>query len=82
MDLEFTTPRKDAHLYGARPQHQTFGVTDPLLIAPGDPDRSVLLQRIGRRGQNQMPPLATSVVDEEAVRMLREWITGMKKEGK
>ena len=35
MDLEFTTPRKDAHLYGAIPQHQTFGAPDPRLIAPG-----------------------------------------------
>jgi uncharacterized repeat protein (TIGR03806 family) len=78
MDLEFTAPKKDSHLYGAHPQHQTFGIADPLLIAPGEPDRSVLLQRLSRRGPNQMPPLATSVVDEEAVRMLREWITGMK----
>ncbi len=78
MDLEFTTPKKEAHLYGAHPQHQTFGIADPLLIAPGEPDRSVLLQRVSRRGPNQMPPMASSVVDEEAVRMLREWIAGMK----
>jgi mono/diheme cytochrome c family protein len=78
MDLEFTTPKKEAHLYGAHPQHQTFGIADPLLIAPGQPDRSVLLQRLSRRGPNQMPPLATSIVDDEAVRMLREWIADMK----
>ncbi len=79
MNLEFTTPKEKARLYGARPQHQTFGIADPLLIAPGEPDRSVLLQRISRRGPDQMPPLATSRVDEEAVRMLREWIAAMKK---
>jgi uncharacterized repeat protein (TIGR03806 family) len=78
MDLEFTTSKEEAHLFGAHPQHQTFGIVDPLLIAPGEPDRSVLLQRVARRGPNQMPPMATSVVDEEAVRMLREWIAGMK----
>jgi len=78
MDLEFTTSKEEAHLFGAKPQHQTFGIADPLLIAPGEPDRSVLLQRVSRRGPNQMPPMATSVVDEEAVRMLREWIAGMK----
>jgi glucose/arabinose dehydrogenase/mono/diheme cytochrome c family protein len=78
MDLEFTTPKKEAHLYGAHPQHQTFGIVDPLLIAPGEPDRSVLLQRVSRRGPNQMPPMATSVVDDDAVRLLREWIAGMK----
>ncbi len=82
MDLEFTTPKKDAHLFGAKPQHQTFGIADPLLIAPGDPDRSVLLQRLARRGPNQMPPLASSEVDEGAVKMLREWIAGMKENEK
>ncbi len=78
MDLEFTTPKKEAHLFGAKPQHQTFGVADPLLVAPGEPERSVLLQRLARRGKDQMPPLATSEVDREAVRMLREWVAGMK----
>jgi glucose/arabinose dehydrogenase len=78
MNLEFTAPKDKAHLFGAKPQHQTFGIADPLLIAPGETDRSVLLQRVSRRGPNQMPPLASSVVDEEAVRMLRDWIAGMK----
>ena len=78
MDLEFTTTKEEAHLFGAKPQHQSFGIVNPLLVAPGEPDRSVLLQRISRRGPDQMPPLATSVVDEEAVRMVREWIKEMK----
>ena len=82
MDLEFTTPKKDAHLFGVKPQHQTFGVADPLLVAPGEPERSVLLQRIARRGPNQMPPLATSEVDEQAARLLREWIAAMKPDAK
>jgi mono/diheme cytochrome c family protein len=80
MNLELDAPREKTHLFGAKPQHQTFGIAEPLLIAPGDPDRSVLLQRVSRRGPNQMPPLASSVVDEEAVRMLRNWIAGMKKD--
>jgi glucose/arabinose dehydrogenase/mono/diheme cytochrome c family protein len=80
MDLEFTTPKKEAHLFAVKPQHQTFGIVDPLLIAPGEPDRSVLLQRIARRGHDQMPPLATSEVDQEAVQMLRRWIAAMKKD--
>jgi glucose/arabinose dehydrogenase/mono/diheme cytochrome c family protein len=78
MDLEVTTLKNEAHLYGAKPQHQTFEISAPLLIAPGAPDRSVLLQRVSRRGPNQMPPLATSMVDEDAVKMLRKWIEEMK----
>ena len=36
-----------------------------------------LLQRIASRGKNQMPPLATSLVDEPAVELLRAWVRGM-----
>jgi hypothetical protein len=38
----------------------------------------VLLERLRRRGEGQMPQLATSLVDEEAVQMLREWIESLK----
>jgi hypothetical protein len=34
--------------------------------------------RVARRGAGQMPPLATSEVDAEAVRLLGEWIKTMK----
>jgi glucose/arabinose dehydrogenase len=81
MDLEFTTAKLKAHLFGAKPQHQTFGIADPLLVAPGEPDRSVLLQRISRRGRDQMPPLASSEVDQDGVRLLRDWIAAMMRDG-
>ena len=57
---------------------QDFGIKDPLLIAPGDPDRSILFQRVARRGPGQMPPLATSEVDRQAAELLREWIRQLK----
>jgi len=38
----------------------------------------VLLKRVSMRGEGQMPQLATSVVDEKAVEMLREWIKSRK----
>ena len=44
------------------------------IIATGHPDSSVLLKRVNTRGPNQMPPLASSRVDEAAVKLLREWI--------
>ena len=45
-----------------------------MLIFPGDPDRSILYQRLSRRGRGQMPPLVTTVVDERAVALFRDWI--------
>jgi glucose/arabinose dehydrogenase len=74
MDLGFKTAQKDMKTVGIKPLHQTFGIDDARLIAPGDPERSVLLHRVAIRGRGQMPPLATVCVDEEAVDLLSEWI--------
>jgi hypothetical protein len=49
-----------------------------LRVAPGDPDRSLLVQRIGSRwAALQMPPLGTEVVDAEARDLIRRWIAGL-----
>lgn len=53
-----------------------------LRIEPGHPDRSGLAQRMGSRYPAlQMPPLGTELVDEEAITLLRQWITGMVGDG-
>ena len=49
-----------------------------LRIAPGDPARSALAQRIGSRwAALQMPPLGTETVDGEAYDLIREWIADL-----
>ena len=80
MDLEFTADRAKTKIFGVKPVHHTFGLPDAKLIAPGDPDRSVLLHRVSNRNEGFMPPLATTIVDEKAVEMLREWVRAMKKD--
>ncbi len=74
MELEFTTAREGMRVFDVKPLHHTFGLPDARLIAPGHPERSVLLHRISNRGDGHMPPLATNVVDREAVELVREWI--------
>jgi putative heme-binding domain-containing protein len=64
-------------LIGARPQHDTFGIQNAMLVSPGAPDQSVLLSRLNRRGRGQMPPLVSGAVDDAAVALFREWISGM-----
>lgn len=78
MELEFTTPLDKMRVIDVRPQHDTFGLPEARLIAPGHPERSVLLHRIAHRDKGHMPPLATRHVDEASVRLLREWIRTMK----
>ncbi|MEC9030423.1 MAG: PQQ-dependent sugar dehydrogenase [Planctomycetota bacterium] len=64
-------------LVSAHPRHATFGIPSALLIAPGSPERSILYQRISRRGSGQMPPLVTQKVDEAAARLFHDWISSL-----
>ena len=77
IELEFTTTSQKMRLFDVRPVHDTFGLADARLIAPGSPERSVLLNRMSHRDRGHMPPLATSIVDRDAIKLLREWIGGM-----
>jgi glucose/arabinose dehydrogenase len=78
MELEFTTPLAKTNLVNVKPQHDTFGLPKPSLVVPGHPESSVLLHRISHREKGHMPPLATRVVDQQAVDLVREWILKLK----
>ena len=78
MQLEFTTTLEKTQLFDVRPLHDTYGISDARLVAPGSPERSVLLHRMSHRDRGHMPPLATSIVDRDALNLMKEWIAGMK----
>ena len=48
-----------------------------LRIAAGDPQASVLLRLLGQRGAQQMPPIATRVVDDKGKAAVEAWIAAM-----
>jgi hypothetical protein len=79
MELDFATALDKMRILDVPPVHHKFGIADARLIAPGDPDRSLLLRRIAHRGPNtgQMPQVGTNLVDEAAVKLLREWIASL-----
>lgn len=78
MELEINRGLDRMQIIGARPQHDSFGLANAMIISPGEPTRSVLLHRLARRGRGQMPPLMTLQVDERAVALFRQWIGAMK----
>ncbi len=78
IDLEFTTALDKMRLVDEPPLHHRFELPDARLVAPGAPDRSVLLYRMAHRGPGQMPQLATVLVDEAAVALVREWIDSLR----
>ncbi|MGH7172597.1 MAG: PQQ-dependent sugar dehydrogenase [Gemmataceae bacterium] len=79
MELEFNTKLDKMRLIDVKPVHDTFGLPDARLVAPGHPERSVLLRRISHRDAGHMPPLATSIVDRDAAQVMHDWIKQLKK---
>ena len=77
MDLHINTALEKMAIIDEKPLHHTFGLRKPRLIAPGAPNRSVLLHRLKTRGPGQMPQLATNVADEQTLKLFREWIESM-----
>jgi uncharacterized repeat protein (TIGR03806 family) len=78
FDVSFLTDADRMKLIDVAPLHDTFGVPEAKLVASGSPEHSLLLHRIALRGRGQMPPLATTKVDEPAVKLLRDWIQQVK----
>jgi uncharacterized repeat protein (TIGR03806 family) len=77
INLEWNVSVETMKMIDVKPQHHSFNLPDAKLIAAGHPEQSVLLHRVGIREAGFMPPLATSIVDRQAVEMLREWIAAM-----
>jgi glucose/arabinose dehydrogenase len=78
MQMDLPTPLRRAHVIDVVPTHDKFDIADARIVAPGAPDRSVLLRRISLRTTGQMPPLVSTEVDHKAVEMIKEWIRGLK----
>lgn len=77
MDLRWSATLAQTNACNVAPSAGALGIANALLIAPGEPDRSVLLSRVNRRDANAMPPIASSVVDTAGVALLRQWIQGL-----
>jgi len=77
MDLRYSTALANMGACDVTPTAGDFGLNNARIIAPGAPDRSVLVTRVDRRDASQMPPLATTVKDTAGIALLRDWITSL-----
>lgn len=77
MDMRYDTADAEMNVCGAAPQAGDLGVANALIIAPGEPDRSLLLLRMERRDAQGMPPLASHLVDSDGVALIARWIAAM-----
>jgi uncharacterized repeat protein (TIGR03806 family) len=78
MDLRYATPLAETNACDAAPALGNLGITDARLIAPGASDRSVVPARMSVRGSAEaMPPIGSSRVDTDGVKLIREWIDSL-----
>ena len=64
----------DTKTLEAQPRQGMFGMKDAQIIAPGDPNRSVLFYRTSKMGHGRMPHIGSELVDVAGVEMLHDWI--------
>lgn len=79
FQLLATLPLGEMGVIGVKPGHGTLGLNDPRLIAPGEPERSMIYERMTRLGLGRMPHIASNVVDQQAVKLIGDWIKQLPK---
>jgi uncharacterized repeat protein (TIGR03806 family) len=78
FQLLFTLKLADMGIVNVRPAHGDFALKDPKILKPGKPEESLLYHRMTITGLGRMPHVASSVVDEKGVKLVRDWIRQMR----
>lgn len=78
MDLRYDTPLADTNACNADPiTGGDLGIPGARLIAPGDPDSSLVHVRMGLRDARGMPPLGSLIVDDAGAQLISDWIISL-----
>lgn len=74
MDLRYWIPLPNTGLCDQVPLSTNLGIPDARLLAPGHPERSMVLLRMQLRDVYGMPPLATALPDWGMASVLNRWM--------
>ncbi|GGY69664.1 hypothetical protein GCM10011613_12510 [Cellvibrio zantedeschiae] len=77
IDLRITASLTQMKVCNIAPTAGDLGIVNAKIVAAGDPQKSILLKRMQTTDNTQMPPLAHSVIDTQAVQVVSEWITSL-----
>jgi uncharacterized repeat protein (TIGR03806 family) len=80
FDLQASLPLTHSKAVNTPPGQGALSLSDPRIIAPGDPARSLILHRMRITGLGRMPHVASSVVDRDAVELIHQWIADLRDE--
>ncbi len=77
MDLRFDTAMSATRTCNVVAAAGDLGIAGAVRIAPQDASKSLIYQRMNRRGTDQMPPLGSNVIHSSGVALIQQWIMGM-----
>jgi hypothetical protein len=77
FDFRYATPLAEMNVCNIEPDLGDLGITNAVLLAPGEPDRSIIWERMRRRDEVAMPPLGSFIADDEGVELLSDWIVSL-----
>lgn len=77
FELHASIPLTDTKAVNTRPGQGAFKLSDPRILVPGEPGRSLVLERMKLDGLGRMPHIASKVVDRQATELIRDWIASL-----
>ena len=77
FELHASVPLTQTAAVNTKPGQGAFKLSDPRIIVPGDPHRSMILERMKLEGLGRMPHVASKVVDQDAVKVIHDWLASM-----
>jgi uncharacterized repeat protein (TIGR03806 family) len=75
-DLRYQ-PLEQMNICDVAPEVSDLGIDDARLLAPGDPQRSIISVRLGLLGPGAMPPIGKNLVDIDAAAVVEEFIASV-----
>lgn len=76
-DFRYFIPFEEMGICDQMPTISNLGLEFGRILAPGDPENSILWQRMQDTGEYQMPPLGVHKIDMRGVILVRDWIHGI-----
>ncbi|MDJ0759036.1 MAG: PQQ-dependent sugar dehydrogenase [Woeseiaceae bacterium] len=77
MDLRYATALSDTNACDAMPLQGSLGLSNARLIAPGNANASLVVDRMQRRDIHGMPPIGSNVIDTSGVTLISDWINSL-----
>ena len=77
MNLLYDTPLLSTNACNTAPLNGDLGLPGAQLITPGNASLSLIVERTDRRDIHGMPPLGSTVIDDDGVALLTTWINGL-----